>query len=278
LQLYLSEIQQYDLLTRDEEIALARRFRDAQDQEAMNRMVTSNLRLVVKIAMDFHRFWRKSLLDLIQEGNLGLIQAVQKYDPDRGVKLSYYASFWIKAYILKFIMDNTRLVKIGTTQNQRKLFFNLAKERNRLRAEGVGFEPKQIAQRLDVKEDEVVEMMQRLEGELSLNASMGEDGRETYESMLQDPDRPVDEQLSETQQQALFSKKLKEFRKRLPSREADIFDRRIMSEKPLILQELGERHQISRERVRQLQKKVVENIKAWSEEEIPNFQEEFAGT
>jgi RNA polymerase sigma-32 factor len=123
LQMYLMEIKSFKLLTREEETELAIRVREKKDQRAAYVLVTSNLRLVVKIAMDFHRYWTKSLLDLIQEGNVGLLQAVRKFDPYRGIKFSYYASFWIKAYMLKFIMENWKLVKIGTTQTQRKLFF-----------------------------------------------------------------------------------------------------------------------------------------------------------
>lgn len=136
LQLYLLEIKRYKLLTKEEEVELAVKVREQNDPDAAYRLVTSNLRLVVKIAMDFHRYWTKSLLDLIQEGNVGLLQAVKKFDPYRGIKFSYYSSFWIKAYMLKFIMENWKLVKIGTTQTQRKLFFNLAKERDKLLAQG----------------------------------------------------------------------------------------------------------------------------------------------
>ena len=156
LQMYLLEIKRYNLLTREEEIELGKRVREKNDQKAAYRLATSNLRLVVKIAMDFHRYWTKNLLDLIQEGNLGLLQAVKKFDPYRGIKFSYYASFWIKAYMLKFVMDNWKLVKIGTTQSQRKLFFNLAKERDKLIAEGFSPEPRLLAERLSVKEEEVV--------------------------------------------------------------------------------------------------------------------------
>ena len=164
LQMYLMEIKNYTLLTREEEVELGTRVREKNDKEAAYRLVTSNLRLVVKIAMDFHRYWTKSLLDLIQEGNVGLLQAVRKFDPYRGIKFSYYASFWIKAYMLKFIMENWKLVKIGTTQTQRKLFFNLAKERDKLIAQGFTPEPKLLAERLDVKEKEVEEMSLRLGG------------------------------------------------------------------------------------------------------------------
>jgi RNA polymerase sigma-32 factor len=276
LHIYLIEIKRYDLLTREEERELAIRVREQKDDEAACRLVTANLRLVVKIAMDFHRYWTKNLLDLIQEGNLGLLQAVKKFDPYRGIKFSYYASFWIKAYILKFIMDNWKLVKIGTTQSQRKLFFNLAKERDKLIAQGYAPEPKLLAERLDVKEEEVVEMTQRLGGwEVSLSSPMGEDSREAFGAFLPDPKTPIDDQLSEMENRGLLIKSLHEFRKTLSGKEADIFDNRIMAEKPLTLQDLGDKYNISRERIRQLQEKIINQIKKWLKEKIPNFDEEF---
>jgi len=276
LQIYLIEIKRYDLLTREEERELAIRVMEQKDDEAAFKLVTANLRLVVKIAMDFHRYWTKNLLDLIQEGNLGLLQAVKKFDPYRGIKFSYYASFWIKAYILKFIMDNWKLVKIGTTQSQRKLFFNLAKERDKLIAQGFAPEPRLLAERLDVKEEEVVEMTQRLGGwEVSLSSPMGEDSREAFGAFLPDPRAPIDEQLSEVENRDLLIKSLREFRKTLSGKEADIFDNRIMAEKPLTLQDLGDKYNISRERIRQLQEKIINQIKKWLKEKIPNFDEEF---
>ena len=277
LQMYLLEIKRYRLLTREEEKELGTRVREKNDQEAAYRLITSNLRLVVKIAMDFHRYWTKNLLDLIQEGNLGLLQAVGKFDPYRGIKFSYYASFWIKAYMLKFIMDNWKLVKIGTTQSQRKLFFNLAKERDKLIAQGFSPEPKLLAERLDVKEEEVVEMSQRLGGwEVSLSSPVSDDSREAYGALLPDPGKAVDEEISEKESRNLLAHQLKQFRKTLSGKEADIFDRRIIAEKPLTLQELGDKYSISRERVRQIQEKTVKNIKKWLKEEIPNFEEEYA--
>ena len=277
LQMYLFEIKRYRLLTRDEEIELATRVQEKNDQKAAYRLITSNLRLVVKIAMDFHRYWTKNLLDLIQEGNLGLLQAVRKFDPYRGIKFSYYASFWIKAYMLKFVMDNWKLVKIGTTQSQRKLFFNLAKERDKLIAQGFKPEPRLLAERLDVKEEEVVEMSQRLGGwEVSLSAPIGDDSREAYGTLLPDPSVDIDERLSDSQSRRILTKKLKEYRKTLSGKEAEIFDTRIMAEKPLTLQELGDKYHISRERVRQIQEKIVKNIRKWLKEEIPNFEEEYS--
>jgi RNA polymerase sigma-32 factor len=277
LQVYLLEIKKYELLTREEEIELAIRVREKNDERAVFRLVTSNLRLVVKIAMDFHRYWTKNLLDLIQEGNLGLIQAVKKFDPYRGIKFSYYASFWIKAYMLKFIMDNWKLVKIGTTQNQRKLFFNLAKERDALIAQGFTPEPRLLAERLDVKEEEVVEMSQRLGGwEVSLSAPVGEDSRESYDSLLPDPGKGIEEELYEDEGQRKLREKIQEFGKTLSGKEADIFENRIMSDSPLTLREFGDKYHISRERVRQIQEKIIKNIKIFLKENIPDFEEEYA--
>jgi RNA polymerase sigma-32 factor len=278
LQIYLMEVKRYDLISREEERALAVKIREKNDDKAAYRLVTANLRLVVKIAMDFHRYWTKNLLDLIQEGNLGLLQAVRKFDPYRGIKFSYYASFWIKAYILKFIMDNWKLVKIGTTQSQRKLFFNLAKERDKLIAQGFAPVPKLLAERLDVKEEEVVEMTQRLGGwEVSLSSPVGgDDSRESFDAFLPDPGIAIDEQISENQGRKLLLKSLGEFRKTLSGKEADIFDNRIMAEKPLTLQDLGDKYHISRERIRQIQEKIIKNIKKWLKEKIPNFEEEYS--
>jgi RNA polymerase sigma-32 factor len=276
LQIYLLQIKQYRLLSRDEEVELAQRAREQNDEEAVNKLITSNLRLVVKIAMDHQRYWSKNLLDLIQEGNLGLLRAARKFDPSRGVKFSYYASFWIKAYMLKFIMDNAKLVKIGTTQRQRKLFFNLAREKAKLMAEGFASEPKLLAERLDVREEEVVEMTQRLEGgELSLDAPLGEGSGETYGAFLKDSSVAVEEQLSREEQRVIFAQNLREFRKGLSRREADIFDKRIMAEDPTILKDIGDKYHISKERVRQIQQRIIENLTKRSKDQISNFEEEY---
>ena len=176
LQRYLSEISKYRLLTRDEERDYGIRVKEQGDKEAAYALVTANLRLVVKIALEFQRVWMQNLLDLIQEGNIGLMQAVKKFDPYKNVKFSYYASFWIKAYILKFIMDNWRLVKIGTTQGQRKLFFKLKKEKQRLIDQGFDPKPKLLSERLGVSEREIVDMDQRLDGwDVSLDAPLKND-------------------------------------------------------------------------------------------------------
>jgi len=277
LQLYLLEIKRYKLLTKEEEVELAIRVKEHNDPDAAYRLVTSNLRLVVKIAMDFHRYWTKSLLDLIQEGNVGLLQAVKKFDPYRGIKFSYYSSFWIKAYMLKFIMENWKLVKIGTTQTQRKLFFNLAKERDKLVAQGFFPEPKLLAERLDVKEEDIEEMTQRLGGgEVSLNAPIGDSGKDEYSSFLPDKTIDVDERLSEVESRSILLEKLAKYRERLSKKELDIFDNRIMSDNPLTLQDFGDKYNISRERVRQIQARIVSNIKKWLKEDIPDFEDQFS--
>jgi RNA polymerase sigma-32 factor len=277
LQMYLWEMSRYRLLTKEEEIELAIRYREKNDQEAAHRLILSNLRLVVKIAMDFHRYWMKNLMDLIQEGNVGLMQAVKKFDPYKGIKFSYYASFWIKAYILKFIMENWKLVKIGTTQAQRKLFFNLAKEKERLLSLGYDPEPRLLAERLDVKKDEVIEMGQRLGGwEVSIDAPVKEDAKQDYGSFLPSPEIAVDEQVSSKERKELLQEKLEEYRNTLSKKQRDIFDNRILAEHPLTLQELGDKYNISRERVRQIQEKILKKTKEWLMAKIPNFEENFS--
>jgi RNA polymerase sigma-32 factor len=227
---------------------------------------------VVKIAMDFQRYWMQNLMDLIQEGNVGLMQAVKKFDPYRGYKFSYYASFWIKAYIIKFIMDNWKLVKIGTTQAQRKLFFNLRKEKERLEAQGIEASPKLLSHRLDVKESEIVEMDQRLNSwEISLDSPLREDSEDTHKSFLPSGDLPVDDQLADQEAKAILHEKLMLFRQQLKGKEAAIFDQRLLTEEPMTLQEIGDRFGISRERVRQLESRLKKNLKAYLEEEIADI-------
>ena len=277
LQAYLHEIKQYKLLTREEESELTIRVKEHQDEDAVYQLITANLRLVVKIAMNFHRHWSRNLLDLIQEGNVGLINAVHKFDPYRGVKFSYYASFWIKAYILKFIMDNWKMVKLGTTQSQRKLFFNLARERDKLISQGFYPEPKLLAEKLDVKEEEVVEMSQRLGGwDISINSPVGDDYRESFETVLPSNSLSVDEKISKFQRDIILKEALKEFRQTIKGKDADICDNRIMADYPLTLQELGDKYGISRERVRQIQDRLMKKITAFLKERIPDFESEYS--
>jgi len=272
LQSYLSEISRYKLLTREQEIALAIRVREHGDREAALTLVTANLRLVVKIALEFQRIWMQNLLDLIQEGNIGLMQAARKFDPYKNVKFSYYASFWIKAYILKFIMDNWRLVKIGTTQGQRKLFFKLKKEKQRLIDEGYDPKPKLLSERLGVSEREIVDMDQRLDGwDVSLDAPLKEDSNTERVDFLSDETESAEDQIAKKEIETLLHQKLDEFRQKMTERECEIFDLRIFSDNPVTLQEIGDRYGISRERVRQIEKNIIKKIREYFKQEIPDF-------
>ncbi len=272
LQRYLSEISQYRLLTRDEEIELGKRITEQDDSEAAFIMATSNLRLVVKIALEFQRVWMQNLLDLIQEGNIGLMHAVQKFDPYKNVKFSYYASFWIKAYILKFIMDNWRLVKIGTTQGQRKLFFKLKKEKQKLIEEGFVPHTQLLSDRLGVSEKEVMEMDQRLDGwDISLDAPLREDSDTERGEFLSSNASSIESQVAKKEIETLLQENVALFRTQLTERELEIFDKRIFTDTPLTLQDIGDKYSISRERVRQLEKNIIKKMKAFFKDEIPDF-------
>jgi len=272
LQRYLNEISQYNLLTREEERELGIRVQEKGDPEAAYRLVTSNLRLVVKIALEFQRVWMQNLLDLIQEGNIGLMQAVKKFDPYKNVKFSYYASFWIKAYILKFIMDNWRLVKIGTTQGQRKLFFKLKKEKQKLIDEGFDPKPKLLSEKLGVSEREIVDMDQRLNGwDVSLDAPLKDDSDTERIEFLSTESDSIEDNVAKKEMNALLHAKIAEFRKKMTERELEIFDQRIFSDTPVTLQEIGDRYGISRERVRKVEKNVVKKMREYFKKEIPDF-------
>ncbi|RJP85680.1 MAG: sigma-70 family RNA polymerase sigma factor [Desulfobacteraceae bacterium] len=272
LQRYLSEINQYRLLSREEEIELGRRITEDGDSDAAFVMATSNLRLVVKIALEFQRIWMQNLLDLIQEGNIGLMHAVQKFDPYKNVKFSYYASFWIKAYILKFIMDNWRLVKIGTTQGQRKLFFKLKKEKQQLIDEGFVPHTKLLSERLGVSEKEVMEMDQRLDGwDVSLDAPLKEDSDTERSEFLSSGETSIENQMAKKQIESLLQENVAVFRTQLAERELEIFDMRIFTDTPLTLQDIGDKYNISRERVRQLEKSIIKKMKTFFKDQIPDF-------
>ncbi len=273
LQRYLTEISRYQLLTREEEIELGRRVQEEGDTEAAFILATSNLRLVVKIALEFQRTWMQNLMDLIQEGNIGLMHAVQKFDPYKNVKFSYYAAFWIKAYILKFIMDNWRLVKIGTTQGQRKLFFKLKKEKQLLVDQGFIPETKLLSDRLGVSEQEVRDMDQRLDGwDVSLDEPLKEDSDTERGDFFSSDVASVESQIAKKEVESLLRDKISEFKKQLTDREFEIFENRIFTDTPLTLQEIGDKYDISRERVRQLEKNIIKKMKAFFEKEIPDFE------
>ena len=263
LQRYLAEIRSHPLLTPEEEHALAVRYYETRDPEAAQRLVLGNLRLVVKIAFDFVRFYQNAL-DLIQEGNIGLLQAVKKYNPFKGVKLSTYAAWWIRAYILKFIMNNYRIYKIGTTQAQKRLFYKLSREADRIRALGEAPTPKLLAERFDVREADVLEMQQILgEEPVSLDAPVSDDSSTPWLHFFASPDPPVDERLADAETMQLFREKLDEFAAGLDPKERAILERRLLAERPATLQEVGDAFGVSRERVRQIEKRLIRRLKEY---------------
>jgi len=279
LRAYMAEVSRHPLLTREEELELATLYARTGDRAAAWRLVTSNLRLVVKIAREYHRGVFQ-LLDLIQEGNVGLMQAVRKFDPLKGVKLSTYAAWWIRAYIIRFIMDNWRQVKLGTTQAQRRLFFNLGKERERLLARGIEPTPRLLARNLRVDEEDVNEMAARMSGDdLSLDQPIrGEDGESSVSRMDRLEDRgatPADETVAAEQMRKLFREKLDAFGLTLTDeREKAIFADRLLPRDgadPATLSDLGARFGLTRERARQIEAKLTSRLRDFVKAEIPDF-------
>ena len=269
---YMQEVSRHPVLSREEEHELAVRYAQTGDLDAAYRLVASNLRLVVKIAYEYRRA-AFSVLDLIQEGNVGLMNAVKKYDPYKGVKLSTYAAWWIRAYILRFVMDNWRMVKLGTTQAQRKLFFNLRKEQQKLAAEGFEPGPKLLAERLNVTEREVEEMDLRLGGdELSIDMPMGDEGGASYGERLALPAPAVEDQLGDEQLKQVLREELEAFGKTLTDeKERFIFEKRMTADEPLTLQEIGNEFGVSRERARQIEAKLVGRLRERMQERMPDF-------
>ena len=277
LHLYLREVGRFPMLKPDEEFELARRVQKTGDSDAAFRLVSSHLRLVVKIAMDFQRRWMQNVLDLIQEGNVGLMRAVNKFDPEKGIKFSYYAAFWIRAYILKFIMDNWRMVKIGTTQAQRKLFYNLNRERQKLIAEGFDPDAATLAERLGVGEEQIVEMQQRLDAsDMSLDATVGdESGSATRMDFLPALGPGIEESLAGMEISALLQNSIKDILPSLSEKETYILEHRLLTDDPVTLREIGERYNVTRERVRQLEARLLQKLKTRLSSDISDFSEDW---
>ncbi len=263
MSLYLAEITRYPLLTRDEEYELAVHYRQTGDPQTAARLITSNLRLVVKIAMDFQRAFI-NVMDLIQEGNIGLMQAVAKFDPFKGVKLSSYAAWWIKAYILRFILNNWRMVKIGTTQAQRKLFYSLQKEKERLEAQGFVPTTKLLAERLDVSERDVIDMDVRMSRpEISFDMPLSEDTSTTVGDQTPSTDLLQDERISRAQMEDIYDRALRGFESTLKDKELEIYRRRMIADPPATLQEIGDQFGVTRERVRQIEARILKKLKQY---------------
>ncbi len=265
---YIKQIAQYKLLTSDEEKALVKELESTGDVEVAKKLVLANLRLVVKIAMEYRTAWQ-NMMDLIQEGNIGLMKAVSKYDSTKGAKLSYYASWWIRSYILKFILDNFRLVKIGTTNEQKKLFFNLLKEKDRLLKMGITPDAKLVGENLGVSEKAVQTMEGRLSstsGDVSLDYRPSEGGLMLQDYLMDENELSIDDKLADLQSVEILKEHLQTFLKDLKERDREIFEKRLLSEVPQSLQSIADEYGVSRERIRQIEERLIKNLKVYMSE------------
>jgi len=266
LTFYLKEITRHKLLTIEEERELTLQLLETGDIEVAKKLVLANLRLVVKIALEYKNAYR-NVMDLIQEGNIGLMKAVSKYDPAKGAKLSYYASWWIRSYILKFILDNFRLVKIGTTQEQKKLFYNLMREKQRLMSMGITPDVKLLSESLGVSEKAVLEMDHRLSSfgqEVSFDRPLDDDrGSQTLGDLISDDEEGPESKLADLQNLEILQENLGEFIKGLKPRDQEIFKKRLLSEAPESLQSIANQYGVSRERIRQVEERLIEQLKVY---------------
>ena len=266
---YLKEVETYPFLSAEEERELARRFHEEGDVEAARKLVVTHLRLVVKIAMDYRSAYH-NILDLIQEGNIGLLQAVKHYDRDKGARLAHYAAWWIKSYILKYILDNFRLIKIGTTKTQRKLFYNLMQEKEKIEAMGYYATPQVLSKKLGVEEKDVIEMQKRLtHPEYSLEAPAGrkDEGVPTIlKDFIADEQIPLDEKVAAEETKDILKQKLEEFTEILNERELKIFEERLIAELPRTLKDIADEYGITKERVRQIEERIVGKLKGFFKE------------
>jgi RNA polymerase sigma-32 factor len=272
LQRYLAEVRKYPFLSKEEELQLFHDYRTTGNREAAVKLILANLRVSVAIAAEYLHSGA-DYMDLIQEGNVGLMQAIRKFDPTKGVRFHSYAAWWVRAYVLRYLLNTYRMVKIGTTQDQRKLFYNLNKEKRKLEREGFVPDTKLLADRLNVRERDIVEMGQRLGSwDISLDAPIGPDQEGTLMEILPAAGTPADEALADEELKKLFRQKLAEFAATLDDRYADILRNRILSETPMTLDDIGKKYNISRERARQLEDKIIKRLREHMKKEIKDFE------
>jgi RNA polymerase sigma-32 factor len=259
---YMAEIRKYPLLTREEEHALAVRYHETGDREAAQKLVTSNLRFVVKIAMEYSKFGAK-LIDLIQEGNVGLMQAVKDFNPHKGVRLITYAVWWIRGHIQEFLLRHYSMVRIGTTHNQRKLFYELQRSRDQLERMGLEAGLMQISGRLGIPEDEVKQMSERvLQRDVSLDKPSDFNERSTLLDITTNPsDMTADVTLEKNEELQLLDQAIEKIRPELNARELFILEKRILSDEPLTLQDIGDKYGTTREAARQIEARLIQKIK-----------------
>ncbi len=266
LTVYIREIGKYKLLSREQEDILTRQLAESGDIDIAKQLVVANLRLVVKIAMEYRSAYANTM-DLIQEGNIGLMKAVSKFNPDKGAKISYYASWWIRSYILKYILDNFNLVKIGTNNIQKKLFYNLQKEKRRLESMGIRPSVKMISENLGVPESAVTLMEQRLGpqgGEISLDRPLSDDiDSDTIINTIVADGPTLEDEVAKEQELSILNKHLKNFLDSLKDRDREIFKKRLLSEVPPSLQLIADEYGVSRERIRQIEERLLKNLKVY---------------
>lgn len=263
LVMYLNEIRRYKILTKEEETALAKKYFESKDPEAAEALVKANLRFVVKVAAEYSKFGAK-MIDLIQEGNVGLMHAVREFNPYKGARLITYAVWWIRGYIQEFLMRQYSMVRIGTTQNQRKLFYQLQKEKEALDAMGIEPSASLISSRLGIPENEVRDMAMRMSGrDISLDRPLDDESGASLGDLQRNVnDQPLDEVLAKEEQLEILKQKIEEIRPDLSDREKIILDERILNDDPLTLQEIGEKYGITREAVRQMEARLMKKIKS----------------
>ncbi|MCS5621640.1 MAG: RNA polymerase factor sigma-32 [Nitrospinaceae bacterium] len=272
---YLQEVRKYPALTEEEEKELAIRYKETGDLESAYKLTTANLMLVIKIAMTFKREWQ-NLMDLIQEGNIGLMKAVKNFDPFRGVRLSAYATWWIKSYILKHILDNWRLVRVGTTNARRKLLFNLKREKEKLEREGFDPTTKLLAERFGVDETEVIDVSASIGAmDVSIDTPVRPDSTMTPAQTLSQDGQSVEENVELKQFRQILNENIENFKAGLNPNEIEILNNRILSEDPLSLQEIGEQRGVTREAVRQAEQRLLKKFKTYIEEKMPEAADYF---
>ncbi|MFC2171718.1 RNA polymerase sigma factor RpoD/SigA [Acidobacteriota bacterium] len=271
LRRYLTEIQAFESLTREEESEIATHYHETGDPEDAYRLVTANLRLVVKIAFQFRRTWT-NLLDLIQEGNVGLMLAVKKFDPFRGVRLPSYAAWWIRAYIIKFILDNWKMVKVGTTNIRRQLLFNLTDEINKLERQGFKPEPKLLAERFGADVADIVAVQKSLSGpDISLDAPLDDSTSRSLYDVVASTNGAQEDEFLDKEFSTLVDEKLKIFAKELDEREQYILDNRLRSEQAMTLREIGAHFGVTREAIRQTETRLIRKLKEYMATELKEY-------
>ncbi|HJQ97006.1 MAG TPA: sigma-70 family RNA polymerase sigma factor [Candidatus Polarisedimenticolaceae bacterium] len=268
---YMAEVRRYPPLSREEEQELARRYRETGDREALFRLITSNLMVVVRVALSFRRA-AKNLLDLVQEGNLGLLAAIERFDPELGVRLPTYATWWIRAYIVKFLLDNVRLVRVGTTNARRKLLRNLRQEKAKLEAQGIEVGPRLLAERFGVSEEDVTQVEQALRAhDVSLDAPLGDDTDATRGDAFAASGPSVEEEVARRELQQKVQVALATFREDLSERERAILDERLLADDPVTLQAIGDRFGTTREAVRQAEVRLMARLKSHLQTQFPDL-------